>query len=159
MADTIKFQCDLDRFNVGIYGMPVKKESADLSIPLGFEVLLDGNSMFKTDHVAGPCQITFDIADNEATHQLQFVMTGKTAEHTKIDDQGNITSDSLLTIRNVVIDDIDIGLLVNPGSTYSHDFNGSQSKIEDKFYGDMGCNGTVTFEFTTPFYMWLLENM
>ena len=158
MADTIKFQCDLDRFDVGVYGIPVKG-SADTTIPLGFEVLLDGKSMFKTDHVTGPCQVAFDITDDEATHQLQFVMTGKTADHTKIDDQGNITSDALLRITNVVIDDIDISLLVNPKSTYSHNFNGSQSEVEDKFYGDMGCNGTVTFEFTTPFYLWLLENM
>ena len=100
MADTIKFQCDLDRFDVGVYGIPVK-ENADTTIPLGFEVLLDGKSMFKTDHVTGPCQVTFDITDDEATHRLQFVMTGKTADHTKIDEQSNITSDALLKISNI----------------------------------------------------------
>ena len=158
MTDTVKFQCDLDIFNTGLYGIPAKG-IPDTSIPVGFEVLLDGNSMFKTEHVTGPCQVTFDITDNEATHQLQFVMTGKIAEHTKVDTDGNITSDTLLKISNVQVDDIDISLLLNPKSIYSHNFNGSQSEIEDKFYGDMGCNGTVSLKFTTPIYLWLLENM
>jgi hypothetical protein len=158
MADTIKFQCNLDRFDVGVYGIPVK-EKADTSIPLGFEVLLNGKSVCKIDHVRDACQIAFDIDDSELSHKIQFVMFGKTADHTKIDDQGNISFDALLRITNIVIDDIDISLLLNPKSIYSHNFNGSQSEIEDKFYGDMGCNGTVTFEFTTPFYLWLLENM
>jgi len=134
MSDTIKFQCNV--------------KTTNSEIPLGFEVLLDDKSVYKNDHVKDTCQVMFDIDDNEATHKLKFVMAGKTADH-----------DALLRITNVVIDDIDISLLVNPKSTYSHNFNGSQSEVEDKFYGDMGCNGTVTFEFTTPFYLWLLENM
>jgi hypothetical protein len=158
MTDTIKFQCDLDRFDVGVYGIPVKG-STDTTIPLGFEVLLDGKSMFKTDHVTGPCQVTFDITDDEATHQLQFVMTGKTADHTKIDEQGNITSDTLLKISNILVDDIILDQLLNNMIEYTHDFNGTKNTTTDKFYGTMGCNGTATFEFTTPFYLWLLENM
>jgi hypothetical protein len=65
----------------------------------------------------------------------------------------------MLTISNISIDDIDIDQLLIEKAEYTHDFNGSQDTITDKFYGDMGCNGTVTFEFTTPFYLWLLENM
>ena len=158
MADTIKFHCDLDIFNTGLYGL-VSKEAVDTSVPMGIEVLLDGNSMFKTEHITGPCQVKFDIDDSEVTHKLQFVMSGKTEEHTTVDDYKQITSDTLLKISNVFIDDIDITLMLNHKSIYSHDFNGSQDTTTDKFYGTMGCNGTVTFEFTTPFYQWLLENM
>ena len=158
MADTIKFQCDLARLDVSVYGIPVK-ENADTTIPLGFEVLLDGKSMFKTEHVVGPCKVTFDIDDDEATHTLQFVMSGKTAEHTKIDNDGNITSDTLLKISNIQINDIILDQFLNKLVEYNHDYNGSQPVITDKFYGVMGCNGTATFEFTTPFYLWLLEHM
>jgi len=158
MADTIKFQCELDIFNTGLYGL-VEKSPPDTSIPLGIEVLLDDISMYKTEHVTGRCQVTFDIDDEEATHKLQFVLTGKTPDHTELDDNDNITSDTLIKIFNVIIDDVDITLLLNHKSIYTHDFNGSQSTIADKFYGNMGCNGTVSFEFTTPFYLWLLENM
>jgi hypothetical protein len=158
MADTIKFQCDLDIFNTGLYGL-VKKGPTDTSIPMGFEVLLDGVSRFKTDHVTGPCQVTFDINDDEATHKLQFVMTGKTEEHTVINEHGEITSDSLLKISNILIDDIVLDQFLNKLVEYNHDFNGSKDTTTDKFYGVMGCNGTAKFEFTTPFYLWLLENM
>jgi len=158
MADTIKFQCDLDIFNTGLYGV-AKKGPTDTSIPIGFEVLLDGVSMFKTDHVTGPCQVTFDINDDEATHKIQFVMTGKTQEHTVINEHKEITSDTLLKISNILIDDIVLDQFLNKLVEYNHDFNGSQSTTTDKFYSVMGCNGTVKFEFTTPFYLWLLENM
>ena len=146
MSDTIKFQCDLS--------------TTDPSVPLGFEVLLNNKSVFKNAHVTESCQVSFDINDEDGVAQaLQFVMSGKTTENTKVDDNGTITSDAMLAISNIMIDDIDINLLHNEKSEYVHDFNGTQSEIKDKFYGNMGCNGTVTFEFTTSFYLWLLEHM
>jgi len=158
MSDTIKFQCDLDIFNTGLYGL-VSNAPVDTSIPLGFEVLLDGHSMFKTENVTGPNQISFEINDDEATHKLQFIMTGKNAEHTKIDDNNNITSDVLLKLFNITIDDISIDQFLTNLIEYVHNFNGSENIVTDKFYGNIGCNGTLTLEFTTPFYLWLLEHM
>ena len=146
MTNTIKFQCDLS--------------TTDPTIPLGFEVLLNNKSVFKLEHVTESCRVSVDIDDEDgATQKLQFVMSGKTEEHTKVDDDGTITSDAMLSIGNVVIDDIDINQLLTEIAKYTHDFNGTQPEITDEFYGNMGCNGTVAFEFTTPFYMWLLENM
>ena len=146
MTDTIKFQCNLSTSNA--------------VVPLGFEILLNDKSVFKREHVTDPCQISLDIEDIDAAEQqLQFVLTGKTVEHTKVDDQGNITEDAMLTISNVLFDDIDINQLLTEQAEYTHDFNGTQTPIKDNFYGNMGCNGTITFKFTTPFYLWLLENM
>ena len=158
MSDTIKFQCDINIINVGLNGI-VQKDALATLHPLGFQVLFDGNSMFKTENVTGLSQISFDINDDKATHTLQFVMTGKMPDHTKIDDDGNITSDVLLTLSNLIIDDIVIDQFLTSVIEYVHDFNGSQNTTTDKFYGVMGCNGTLTLEFTTPFYLWLLENM
>ena len=145
MADTIKFQCDLSTTNP--------------KVPLGFEVLLNDKSVFKRENVTESCQITFDITDDDSAHKLQFVMFGKTAEHTIVDNDGNITSDTLLNISNIQISDIILDQFLNKIVKYNHDFNGSRDTITDKFYGVMGCNGTVTFEFSTPFYLWLLEHM
>ena len=158
MADTVKFRCDIDRLDVGAYDVPVN-EKTDYSIPLGFEVLLDGRSMFKTEHVMDPCQVTFDIDDDETTHKLQFVMTGKTQKNTVVNEHGEITSDALLKISNFEIDEIVLDHLVRNKFEYAHDYNGTQSPTIDKFHGTMGCNGTITVEFTTPFYLWLLEHM
>ena len=145
MADTIKFQCDLSTTNP--------------AASLGFEVLLNDKSVFRREHVTESCQITFDIADDDSAYKLHFVMFGKTADHTKVDDQGNIISDAVLEVCNIQLDDILIDQLLHNKTEYVHDFNGSQNTTIDKFYGIMGCNGTATFEFTTPFYLWLLENM
>jgi hypothetical protein len=146
MSSTIKFQCDLS--------------TTDPTIPLGFEVLLNDKSVFKLKHVTESCRVSVDIDDEDgATQKLQFVMSGKTEEHTKVDDNGTITSDAMLSIGNVVIDDIDINQLLTEMAKYTHDFNGTQPEIADEFYGNMGCNGTITFEFSTPFYLWLLEHM
>ena len=42
---------------------------------------------------------------------------------------------------------------------YRHDYNGTTDPFDDEFYGEMGCNGTVSLKFTTPIYLWLLENL
>jgi hypothetical protein len=145
MADSVKFCCDIDTTNA---------ESA-----IGLEVLFDGSSVFCTKHVQGVSQISFDINDDEAVHRLEFVMTGKSQAHTVVDNDGNIVSDTLLKISNIQVDDIILDHLLVDLTKYTHDYNGTKETTSDKFYGLMGCNGTVTFEFTTPFYLWLLENM
>ena len=86
-------------------------------------------------------------------------MTGKTSAHTLLDADGNILKDAMLSIRNIAFDGINIDKLVHTLATYQHDFNGTQDPTIDKFYGAMGCNGSITLEFTTPFYLWLLEHM
>jgi hypothetical protein len=68
-------------------------------------------------------------------------------------------SDKSITIENISFDEIALGQLVTELATYTHNFNGSQDTIEDQFYGSMGCNGIVRIEFTSPVYLWMLENM
>ena len=145
MSDTIKFKCFVDTTN------PMA--------PLCMEVKLDDISMVSIPHVTSRTEIVFDIPDDETKHKIQIVMSGKTSEHTKIDQDGNIVFDSLLTIEDLTIDDISLQALLYDLIEYSHDFNGSQQPVVDKFYGSMGCNGTASFEFFTPFYLWLLEKM
>ena len=102
--------------------------------------------------------VEFDDADDES-HVLEFVLSGKTIEHTKITDQGEITSDVRVRIQDIAFDDIEIDQIVSELAEYHHNFNSTQPSIVDRFYGEMGCNGTVRLEFTTPIYLWLLENM
>ena len=133
--------------------------SSDYAAALGFEVLLDDVLLLSVDHVTEPMPVSLEILDDEAEHELKFVMKNKTPEHTVVDDNGNITKDAMLSVANVAFDDIKIEQLVIDQSVYHHSFNGSQAPIEDRFYGDMGCNGHVSLPFTTPIYLWLLENM
>ena len=98
-----------------------------------------------------------DLACRE--NQFEFVMTGKLPEHTVIDDNGSVVSSPMLTIADVKFENIDLGYVFLEKARYYHNYNGSADDIEDLFFGSMGCNGSVSFKFTTPLFLWLLENV
>jgi len=133
--------------------------SSDYTATLGFDLLLDNKILLSIDHVKESVPVSVEINDDESEHEFKFVMKNKTQEHTMVDADGNITADAVLSVANVTFDDIKLGHLFVEQSVYHHDFNGSRAAIEDKFFGDMGCNGHVSLRFTTPIYLWLLENM
>ena len=133
--------------------------TTDYSVPLGIRVSLDRNVIYENTHVMDETHVEYPMPDEDSEHELIFEMFGKSHEHTKIDNAGNILSDAVLTIADVEIDGINIDYLFQTLAVYRHDFNGTQAAIEEKCYGTMGCNGTVQFNFTSPIYLWLLENM
>lgn len=126
---------------------------------LGFEAWLDDKIMFDADRVQQSTEISISVADEDAEHVLRLVLKGKCIDHTTVDSDGNILSDTVLTISDLAFDGIVLGQMLYDKATYVHDFNGSGKQVEDKFYGIMGCNGTVSLTFSTPVYLWLLENM
>lgn len=108
---------------------------------------------------ATPQTVRLAVDDEvEATHQLCIEMRGKTSDHTTLDADGNITSDVLVFIEKLAIDEIYLESKVYNLSKYTHDHNGTSAMTDDRFFGPMGCNGTVTVEFATPIYLWFLEN-
>ena len=133
--------------------------TTDPNAELGLEIWIDDQQLFSTEHVADTQQLTFDIEEDEAEHELRFVMKNKTFAHTTIDDQGNIISDARLTIADITFDEIKLGQIFVDLATYKHNFNGTQPETVGKFYGEMGCNGSVSLKFATPIYLWLLEHM
>ena len=145
--------------------------TTDAECRLGVKVMLNNNIIYDHPHVSDTYHVSHDISDEDGEHELTIELYGKQPEHTTIDNQGNIVKDALIIVENFSIDDIDISSILTcvPNQLYSdvpkhviqyaHDFNGTQPAIVDQFRGSMGCNGTVTLKFTTPIYLWLLENM
>jgi len=134
--------------------------STDTTAKLGLEIWLDTNQLYNTDHVTDvSLPLTFDLDEDEAAHELRFVMKNKTAEHTQINETGDIISDARLTISDLAFDEIALGQLFIDLAVYTHDFNGTQAEAQTKFYGEMGCNGSVSLKFTSPIYLWLLEHL
>ena len=125
---------------------------------LGLEVWLDDQQLFDTNHVNNQ-QLEWQIVEDEADHELRFIMKNKTIDHTQIDTNGNIIKDATIKINDLSFDEIVLGQIFIDHAKYTHDFNGTHDTITEKFYGEMGCNGTVSLKFTTPIYIWLLENM
>ena len=134
-------------------------ETSDSECPLGIQIWLDDSLLLDNPHVQEKIAFAHDMSDDDGEHHLRIVMSGKTADHTRVDDQGNIIKDATLQISTVTIDGIDVNQLFNEKTVYTHDFNGTQPEIAETFYGVAGCNGTVSFKFSTPIYLWLLENM
>jgi hypothetical protein len=129
-------------------------------VPLGFEAWVNNQKFFDTNHVQLDQQIQIEIADNNAEHKLCLVMKNKISDHTQVDQSGNIISDARLTINDLAFDEINLGHLITEQAVYTHDQNGQLSiPVQDKFYSEMGCNGTVSLKFSTPVYLWLLEHM
>ena len=143
--DNFKFGCDI--------------QTSDPSAALALTIYIDQTILFHTDHVKEFVHFETTIEQEEGAHELRFVMSGKTDEHTEVDDLGNITKDAFLTINNFVLEDLDTTLIFTDQAKYHHNFNGNGAETVDKFFGDVGCNGTISLQFTTPIYMWLLENM
>lgn len=122
-------------------------------------VLLDGVIMFEdtVSDLKKSCVISFEDSDEEKQHNLEIKLFGKSTAHTKVDEFGNIISDRTLKINNIQFEDLAIQQIFYENSVYRHDFNGTAQEVEEKFFGEMGCNGTVTLNFTSPFYAWLLS--
>lgn len=134
-------------------------ESTNYTTPLGVRVLFDQKPIVETTRVNHEIEIQHAFSNEDGEHELSIELFGKTSEHTQINESGEIVADSVLTVNGIEIDAIDVGYLFQQISTYTHDFNGTQPATEQKFYGSLGCNGVVKFKFTTPVYLWFLENM
>jgi hypothetical protein len=134
-------------------------DTTDSTAKLGIEVWIDEVCVHHIDHVVELYHFSHVMSDDDGTHELKIVLKGKTDDHTKIDDQGNITKDALISVSNIQVDELDITQVFHAQAQYHHDFNGTQEPIQVNFYRYMGCNGTVVLKFSTPIYLWLLENM
>ena len=145
--------------------------TTDAESKLGVRVILNQDVIYNNPHVTKTDHVSYDIGDQDAEHVLTIELYGKLPEHTEINSAGQIVKDALVTVENMHVDGIDISSILTsdsnqPGSNvpnqivqYYHDFNGSGHAIVDRFYGSMGCNGIARLKFTTPIYLWLLENM
>jgi hypothetical protein len=145
MNSSVNFTC-----NIG---------STDFSAKLGLEIWLDDSIIFDQEWIKEFTKFSYDFSDDDGSHTLKFKMKNKTSAHTQIDKNNAIVSDARLIISNVTFDEIELGIMVTDLSVYEHDFNSTGDKIQEKFYGEMGCNGTVSLKFSTPIYLWLLEHM
>lgn len=140
--DTVGISCEISCARPGLH----------LRAAVGDLVLFDGDP-----NTGGKCHI--DLPDTDDQHQLTFCLSQKTAAHTTIDADGNIVDDLVVEIRDLCFDEIPLAQIFVEHAVYEHDFNGTRQPITDRFYGTMGCNGTVSLKFSTPIYLWLLEHM
>jgi len=118
-------------------------DSSDKKITLGTEVWIDNICVVNVEHVDRIVHFSHVLEEDNAEHELRIVMKHKTPDHTELDDAGNIIRDAMLSISDIKFDEIALGQVLLNKAVYTHDFNGSQPPVDDKFFGDLGCNGTA----------------
>lgn len=133
-------------------------DSTDYSAPLLLEVFVGDQEIYH-DHIKELTPVQAEVELESGEWNLSFVMSNKQTAHTLVDVDGNIIKDARLKISDIKFDDIPLGQTFIDHSVYHHDFNGTQTAVQDKFYGEMGCNGRLILNFSTPIYVWLLEHM
>jgi hypothetical protein len=126
---------------------------------MGIELWLDKTKFFDNDISPGTHHVIHEFESQDQSHYFKIRLKNKTHQHTQIDESGQIISDALITIKNVCLDEIQIDQLMCEKAEYIHDGNGSKTIAIHKFYGNLGCNGHAQLQFSTPVYLWLLENM
>jgi len=127
--------------------------------PINLQILLDDVVMFNKIITAEET-VSFDFAQDETNHILRFLISGKDNSHIVRDEQDNVLDSTELSITNISFNDTDITDIITVSPLiYKHNYNGNGENVIGKFYGIAGCNGEITLNFTTPIYLWLLENM
>jgi hypothetical protein len=134
----------------------VRADSPDLRlcVKLNDSIIYDAAPGPQHETIAYKFDDTYD-----QDHVLRFEMSGKLPEHTTVSDSGEILNDAVIQISDLAFDDIELGHAFIEQAQYRHDTNGTTDTVVQPFYGNMGCNGCIEMRFSSPIYLWLLENM
>jgi hypothetical protein len=144
---------------------------------LKFEVILSGTywekkpqfSVWLDDHVIVQSEIAelstlqsikFERDVNKGSHQLKIRLENKTLQDTVLFNS-EIIKDMLLNIDDIIIDDISLGQLLWDAEYHldsPQEYNGNTITRLDRCV-NLGWNGTYVLNFSTPFYIWLLEKL
>ena len=141
----IKFTLEPEWFN----------NAPKIKVAINDQILLDVELGTRLEY-----EQTVELED-DSNHQLTFTLYNKTKYDTVVKD-GVIEKDTLIKISNIELDDIDLTSMLSLNKElfyYEHDNNGTTQLEKHTLYDTLGCNGTATINFTTPFYIWLLENL
>jgi hypothetical protein len=152
-------------FKVGLSRTSDKK-------PTEFKISINGNvivqdKLLKSSNETEYFEFNYEIAEGDNT--LEITLLNKGFGDTVLDSDGNIISDMLLNIESIEIDEIDLGSLKWTLSVYEPIYP-ERYRVEAQKRGDelspsvkncvnLGWNGTWKLPFTSPFYIWLLENI
>lgn len=111
----------------------------------------------------------FDALVAEGDCSLVIEFTNKSIYDTVLDSDNNIIEDLLLNIESIEVDEIDLGSLLWTASEYKPEY---PKTYQDKMLQsnqelpelvkncvNLGWNGRWVLPFTSPFYIWLLENI
>ena len=141
-------------FRIGLSGTYWNRRP-DFSVLINDIEMINGTITEPSDQVQY-VEFKYDFLEN-SSNKLQICLNNKTDDDVVQDeDCTEILKDMLLNIVSIEIDEIDLGQLMWSASEFiPHE----QDRPTLKKCVNLGWNGAYTLEFTSPFYLWLLENM
>lgn len=137
-----------------------------------FKILVNDTELVNSKLAGGPNEteyFEFDATVAEGKNSLIIEFNNKSVHDTVMDSNGTIIEDLLLNIDSVEIDEIDIGSLLWTASEYRPNYP-EMYRIKTAQSGqelpesltncvNLGWNGRWSLSFTSPYYIWLLENL
>jgi hypothetical protein len=152
-------------FKIGLSRSSVSKEP-EFSIHVGDTEYVSG---FLTKQPNEIEYFTFDAEVNEGESSITIRLKNKADSDTVKDADGNIIQDIILNVESIEVDEINLRQMLWTHSDYrpkySLSFVSEQKKLgiklEDSIKScvNLGWNGDWSISFTSPFYIWLLENI
>jgi hypothetical protein len=114
-----------------------------------------------TEYVEFDCEV-----EEEAEHVLRIRLDNKAAEDTVTDNPDladcKIIKDMLLNLISIEVDDIELGTIAQMFGVFKFDEPQnypSPGATEIPLCVNFGFNGTYELQFSSPFYLWLLEKI
>jgi len=152
-------------FKIGLSGSSDKKHP-EFKIYVNENELVSGTLTSPANQVE---YFEFDTVLDEGDCSLTIEFLNKSMYDTVLDVNGVIVEDLLLNIDSIEIDEIDLGSLLWTASDYRPDYpdkhklkmaqSGQALEESVKNCVNLGWNGKWILPFTSPFYIWLLENI
>ena len=105
-------------------------------------------------------EFKFERTIAEGNHTLKIRLENKTNNDTRVVN-GEVVQDMLLNIDDIIIDDISLGNLLWSAEyilDHPQQYKGQTITKLDNCV-NLGWNGTYVLKFTSPFYIWLLEQL
>lgn len=148
------------KFKIGLSGTYWGDKTPEYRVSIGDVTYIQGNITAPSGEIVF---IEFDTELSEDVHQLKITLLNKDAATDVVKNENNeVIKDILLNVESIEIDDIDIGFLRFSKSKFHMDkkqvYNGTVTDSIESCV-NLGFNGSYTLEFTSPFYLWLLENL
>lgn len=106
----------------------------------------------------GETEVQFYHELSEGEHELQIQLLNKEdSDCVQNADKTEIVKDMMLHINKIRIDNIDLEHIKHTCSTFVPADTEQHETLTECV--DLGWNGTYILKFSSPFYIWLLENM
>ena len=119
------------------------------------KVWLNHEVLLQSSEIREPTKMAWKGNLAEGEHEIKIALIGKNGiTDTISNDAGEIIKDQLLNIESILIDDIELGHLLNSSGKFVATNGDLLSNITN-----LGVNGTWSLKFQVPVYIWLLENL